>query len=39
MPSVTGVFAAMVNMTSGALSIIERPFHPSNPKAAGVPTT
>jgi hypothetical protein len=39
MPSVTGVFAASVNMTFGALSINERPFHALNPNAAGVPTT
>ena len=33
-----GVFDAMLNMTSGVLSINERPFLSANPKAASVPT-
>ena len=36
--NLTGVFAAVVNITSGALSVSERPFHSTKPKAAGVPT-
>lgn len=38
-PSRTGAFAARENMTSGALSVRERPFHPANPNTAGVPTS
>jgi hypothetical protein len=38
-PRRTGAFAAMENMPSGALSESERPFHPANPNAAGVPTS
>ena len=38
MPRPTGVFAAMLNITSGVLSVNERPFHSANPNAAGVPT-
>ena len=38
-PRRTGVFAARENMTSGALSVSERPFHSTNPNAAGVPTS
>lgn len=38
MPSRIGAFAASVNITSGALSISDRPFHSSNPNDADVPT-
>ena len=37
-PSRMGVFEAIVNITSDALSVNERPFHSANPNAAGVPT-
>ena len=37
-PSATGVFAASENITFGALSVSDRPFHSAKPKAAGVPT-
>ncbi len=39
MPSPMGAFAAMENMTSGALSVSDRPFHSARPNTAGVPTT
>jgi hypothetical protein len=38
-PRRIGVFAASENMTSGALSVRERPFHPAKLKEAGVPTS
>jgi hypothetical protein len=38
-PRLTGAFAARENMTFGALSARERPFHSANPKTAGVPTS
>jgi hypothetical protein len=38
-PSRTGVFAAMLNITSGALSVSERPFYSAKPNTAGVPTS
>jgi hypothetical protein len=38
-PRLTGVFAAMENMTLGALSMSERPFHSAKPNAAGVLTS
>jgi hypothetical protein len=31
-----GVFAAVENMTSGALSVRERPFHSTKPRDAGL---
>ncbi len=37
-PRLTGMFAARLNITSGALSVSERPFHPANPNVAGVQT-
>ena len=39
MPRLTGAFAAMENMTSGALSIKDRPFQSENPNPAAVPTS
>ena len=38
-PRLMGVFAATENITLGALSVSERPFHSTNPNAAGVPTS
>jgi hypothetical protein len=38
-PTLTGVFAAMENMTLGALSVTERPFHSKKANDAGVPTS
>ena len=38
-PRLTGAFAAMENMTFGALSVRERPFHSAKPNTAGVPTS
>lgn len=38
-PRLTGVLAAMENMTLGALSVSERPFHSRKPNEAGVPTS
>jgi hypothetical protein len=38
-PETNGVFAAMENITSGALSVSERLFHSANPNTAGVPTS
>jgi hypothetical protein len=37
-PTRTGAFAAIENMTSGALSVSERPFHSAKLNTAGVPT-
>lgn len=37
-PRRTGVFAARENMTLGALSVSERPFHSANPNTRGAPT-
>jgi hypothetical protein len=37
MPRAIGVFAAKENITSGALSISERPFQPAKPYEAGEP--
>jgi hypothetical protein len=34
-----GVFAAVENITSGALSVSERPFHSAKPSSACVPTS
>jgi hypothetical protein len=38
MPSATGVLEVSENITFGALSVSERPFHSAKPKKAGVPT-
>jgi hypothetical protein len=38
MPKLIGVFNARENITLGALSVRDRPFHSANPKTAGVPT-
>ena len=38
-PRLTGAFAPIENMTFGALSVSERPFHSANPNAAAVPTS
>ena len=38
-PRRTGVLAAMLNITSGALSVKERPFHSTKPNAASVPSS
>jgi hypothetical protein len=38
-PRLMGLFAAMENMTFGALSMSDRPFHSANPNAARVPTS
>ena len=37
-PRWIGELDAIVNMTSGALSVSERPFHSTKPNEAGVPT-
>jgi len=38
-PRRIGAFAAIENITSGALSVSERPFHSAKPNTAGVPIT
>jgi hypothetical protein len=39
MPKRTGVFAARLNITSGVLSVRERPLNPAKPNVAWVPTS
>jgi len=38
-PRLRGVFDAIENITFGALSVRERPFHSAKPNTAGVPTS